>query len=121
MNNYSTPQEIVAGASGDPTAGDIPNMDELVGFQGREKIINIPLEICLMFYPFGTLLLDADSWARVNSIVFKHKEDVQQINKDILQQWIEGKGKKPVTWKTLIDVLKDVELTALAEDIAAVK
>jgi len=121
MNNYSTPKELVAGASGDPAAGDIPNMEELIRFQARGKTINIPQEISTMFYPFGILLLSDESGARVRNIVFQHRDNVQQINSEILQQWIEGNCKQPVTWKTLIDVLHQVKLSTLADDIAAVK
>ena len=40
---------------------------------------------------------------------------------EVLQQWITGRGKHPVTWKTLIEVLRDIELSALAGEIEAVK
>ena len=45
----------------------------------------------------------------------------EEINKEILEQWITGRGKHPVTWKTLTDVLHDIELNTLAEEIEAVK
>ena len=59
--------------------------------------------------------------ARVNSIAHKHKNDVEQINCEIIQQWIAGRGKRPVTWETLTEVLRDSELTTLAGEIEAVK
>ena len=74
-----------------------------------------------MFYPFGLLLLDDKKGKKVQGIVYKHGRDVEQINMEILQRWIGGEGKQPVTWGTLVEVLRDVELTALADDIAAVK
>ena len=40
---------------------------------------------------------------------------------EVLQQWITGRGKHPVTWKALIEVLHDIELSALAGEIEAVK
>ena len=39
----------------------------------------------------------------------------------VLQEWIAGRGKFPVSWDTLIEVLRDVDLGTLADDIAAVK
>ena len=39
----------------------------------------------------------------------------------IIQEWANGRGKKPVNWKTLTDVLRDIELCALANEIEAVK
>ena len=46
--------------------------------------------------------------------------DAEKINADILQQWISGRGKHPVTWKTLTEVLYDIGLNTLAGDIKAV-
>ena len=57
----------------------------------------------------------------MRNVIQNHKEDVEQINVDIFEQWIAGRGKQPVTWTTLVEVLYDVELTALASDIADVK
>ena len=47
--------------------------------------------------------------------------DTEQINTAVLQQWITGRGKHPITWKTLTEVLDDIELSTLARDIEAVK
>ena len=38
----------------------------------------------------------------------------------ILQAWIEGRG-LPVTWESLIQTLRDTDLTALAEQVSAKK
>ena len=40
---------------------------------------------------------------------------------EILEEWIAGRGKQPVIWKTLIEVLHDIELSTLAREIEAVK
>ena len=58
---------------------------------------------------------------RVNSIAHKHKNDTEKINGEIIQEWIAGKGKHPVTWKTLTEMLRDSELNTLAGEIEAVK
>ena len=39
----------------------------------------------------------------------------------ILEEWIAGRGKHPVTWNTLIEFLHGIKLTTLAGEIAAVK
>ena len=51
----------------------------------------------------------------------KHLNDAERINTEILQEWLAGKGKQPVSWTTLIEVLHDIELTTLAREIEAVK
>ena len=51
----------------------------------------------------------------------KHLNDAERINTEILQDWLAGKGKQPVTWATLVGVLRDIELSTLAGQIEAVK
>ena len=47
--------------------------------------------------------------------------DAEQINMEVLRQWITGRGRHPVTWKTLTQVLHDIELRTLAREIEVVK
>ena len=100
---------------------DQPTLIECVRFRGRERRINIPQEIGIQFYDFSKFLLEDDTGARTRSIAFKHRDDAEQINMEVLRQWINGRGKQPVTWKTLTEVLRDSELNTLAGDIEAVK
>ena len=46
-----------------------------------------------------------------------HREDATKINLQIFQKWIQGKGKLPVEWSTLIEALKDIGLVQLANEI----
>ena len=101
--------------------GERPTMIELIRFRGRSRRINIPLEISTKYYKFGVLLLKDETGARIGAIIHKHINNSEQINQEILEQWITGKGEEPVTWGTLVEVLQDVELTELASDIADVK
>ena len=50
----------------------------------------------------------------------KHHYDAEQINIEILQEWLNGRSKQPVTWATLVEVLRDIKLATLANDIEAV-
>ena len=54
-------------------------------------------------------------------IADKKHYDPERISIEILQEWLTGRGKKPVTWSTLVEVLHDIELSTLAGDIEAVK
>ena len=71
---------------------------------------------------FGILLLDVEdpNGMRIRNMERKHKNDAEEINMEVLQEWLKGAGKQPVTWDTLIDVLRDTKLTRLASEIAAV-
>jgi len=50
-----------------------------------------------------------------------HRYDAQRINIQILSEWIDKKGKMPVKWRTLTEVLHDIELSTLASEIEEVK
>ena len=103
------------------TQTDQPTLIECIRFRGKGRRINIPQEIGVQYHQFGIFLLEDNTMAKVNSITHKHKNDVEQINSEIIQQWIAGRGKLPVNWKTLTGVLHDSELHTLAEEIEAVK
>ena len=102
-------------------AAHTPNLVELITFPGKSKEINIPAQIGTKYTSFGILLLNDSNAAQVKSIETKYHEDAQEINLEILRQWIEGIGKQPVTWRTLVDVLCKIGLTTLADEIKAVK
>lgn len=97
--------------------GERPTIIELIRFRGRSRRINILQEISTKYYDFGVLLLKDGTGAKLRNVIHKHKHDAEQINQEILEQWIDGKGKQPVTWGTLVKVLRDVKLTTLASDI----
>ena len=75
------------------------------------------MEIGTHYEKFGTLLLEDKKGSIVDSIVkSKHYVPVD-ITVEILRQWLQGKGRKPVTWQTLVKCLQDTDLTTLADDM----
>ena len=94
---------------------------ECIRFRGRERRINIPQEIGIKYHDFGLDLLDDCNGVRIRSIAHEHRDNAEEINTEVLQQWITGRGKQPITWKTLTEVLHDIELSTLAREIEAVK
>ena len=96
-------------------------MIELLRFRGRKRRINIPQEVSTKYRQFGILLLEDTNGARVCNVEHKHRGDVEQINTEILQEWVRGRGKQPVSWATLTSTLRDVELSNLANEIETVK
>ena len=80
--------------------------------------MNIPQEVGTKYYKFGLFLLEDN---RIRAIAYKYMNDAEQINREVLRQWIADRGKYPVTWKTLTGVLRDIELVTLAREIEAVK
>ena len=96
-------------------------MLECTRFQGKQWTINIPQEIGPNYYYFGLHLLDDPNGTRVHSLELEYRQNTERINTEILREWVSGRGKKPVTWETLTEVLHDIELGALASEIEEVK
>ena len=100
-----------------PVTADCPTVLECIRFQGRQRTINIPREIGTNYYYFGLHLLDDPNGTRVRNLELEYRQNAERINTEILREWVIGRGKKPVTWKTLTEVLRDIELGALASEI----
>ena len=66
-------------------------------------------------------MLEDRNGARIRALALKHMNDANEINIEIIEEWVAGKGKQPVTWKILIQVLQDIELSTLAEEMEAIK
>ena len=97
---------------------DEPTLLELLSFDSKKgDNIDIIDEVGAKYLKFGILLLEDKTGAHVESVVTKHREDCEKINLDIVRQWLQGRGAKPVSWRTLTRILKAVKLTVLAQDI----
>ena len=105
----------------DKHAANQPTLLELLRFYGQKRKINIPQEISTHSRVFGILLLEDSNGVRIRAIRECCRDDPVKMNMDILEEWVEGRGKQPVTWDTLVEVLRDTGLTNLASEIAAVK
>ena len=76
------------------------------------------MEIGPDYKKFGTLLLEDKMGNKVTNIKASEHGDPVDITVEILKQWLQGKGRKPVTWKTLVKCLQDTNLNVLADDMA---
>ena len=79
--------------------------------------INVLKQIGTHYWELGILLLDDDTGADTQAIIEHHHEDATKINIQIFRKWIEGKGKLPVEWSTLVKVIKDIGLSELASEM----
>ena len=102
--------------------GTKPTLPELLRFTCTDKrVVNISEEIGIKYVQFGTFLLDDRTGSRVKIMAYKHHYDAERINTEILQEWLTGRGRQPVNWATLVEILHDIELSVLAGEIEAVK
>ena len=93
----------------------LPELLKLTCTDGR--VFRVHEEIATDYFQFGIFLLDDKSGARVKSIAREHHYHAEQINMEILQEWLSGRGKLPVTWATLVEVLGGIKQFTLAEAI----
>ena len=95
-----------------------PTLPELLCFNSKTRgYISIIDEVGAEYQIFGILLLEDKTGAYVQSLIKNHPHDSKSINLDIVQEWLQGRGAKPVSWRTLTRILKAVKLTVLAQDI----
>ena len=95
-------------------AAQTPTMAEL--FKAGSRHINIPRKIGSKYIPQLWCTAPSEThrsshWRPGTSVWEKWRGD-QPI---ILQEWLDGKGRKPTTWATLVKVLKDIEMGELAK------
>ena len=65
----------------------------------------------------GTMLLNDYTGAITDGIAQQCMRSAYQINTQMLMRWVQGQGRLPVTWGTLVNVLKSLQLNVLARDI----
>ena len=97
-----------------------PTLPTLRDFPGRDRSIDIVAEIGTDYSKLGTLLLDDNNGKKVSNIEKSKLNDPVDIAVAILKAWIEGKGRTPVTWQTLVTCLRKTDLNVLADDIQTV-
>lgn len=96
----------------------LPTLSELLNFKiSSSRTVNVVEQIGKHYSALGKLLLNDHTGGITAAIVYQHQHDGAKINQEILTQWLHGKGKKPLTWSTLIDVLKVTGSPELATDI----
>ena len=96
-------------------------MMELLEFKGRSKVLKLPTEIGTATTKFGIHLLQDETGTRVSSILESNQYRTEKANQQLLMEWVQGRGKTPISWKTLVSVLDSAELHVLAQEIREVK
>jgi hypothetical protein len=100
-----------------PGSGDVPTMAELLNFPMPEGSVNLAQRIGASYMMVGILLLKDDDGSRMTSLEKEHMGRAESIIRAVFHHWLSGGGLQPVSWATLIGVLQDCDLTALAHHI----
>ena len=94
-------------------SGECPTLPELLR-------LKVPQQVGANYSTFGILLLNDETGSRVDAIEDEYRGKPEKITRKILQEWLEGKG-LPRTWESLVQTLRETELSDLADQIAAKK
>lgn len=99
------------------SADDPPALDALRNFPVKNRHSDIAAEIGPDYEKFGTLLLEDKTGYKIKIIRMQEHNDPLRITIEILQQWLQGKGRKPVVWQTLVKCLQETGLEVLADNM----
>ena len=99
------------------SAGDPPTLHELLHFPVKDGFKDVMVEIQNDYVKLGIQLLQDDNGNIVEGIEKMKHGDPGDITVEILRQWLQGKGRKPVTWQTLVECLEATKLHVAANYI----
>ena len=94
-----------------------PNLPTLRRFPVKNGFIDIAAMIGTDYQMFGIFLLQDKYGNKVEAIEMSEGRDPIRITVQILRHWLQGKGKLPVNWQTLIQCLQDSNLNVISESI----
>lgn len=94
-----------------------PTLLELYDFPSGGGSIDIIEKIGINYNKFGSFLLEDKDGDKMKVIVKECRGDVADINREIFFKWINGGGKWPVNWCTLVTVLNKCGLIEIAKTI----
>lgn len=90
---------------------------ELTNFKTTSGTINITEQIGTHYKALGIQLLEDTTASITNAIEKECLLKATDINLKIFERWIVGQGRKPITWASLIEVLRNIGLSELAYEI----
>ena len=119
------PQQDPPVSSQKPACSDVPShfscqptLPLLIKFPTKSmSFINISENIGTHNHDLGICLLNDETGAVTKNIVACYGPDPNRITKAIFERWLQGTGRKPPCWGTLVSVLRDIKLHTLAQEI----
>ena len=79
--------------------------------------MNIITEVGMKYEMLGTLLLNNTHGVILPTIQSEKHMNATEITTEIMRRWLNGKGRQPVTWQTLIECLDSVGLSHIVSTI----
>ena len=86
---------------------------------GRDEYLNIVQRTASHYAKLAMHLLDDVNCVITESLEMQFHHNPERIATAVYMNWISGTGRKPISWQTLVCVLRDIQLNSLAEEIEA--
>ena len=99
------------------STGYPPDLPTLRHFPVKNGFIDIAAKIGTDYELFGTFLLQDNDGNKVKTIERSERGDPLRITVEILRQWLQGNGKLPVSWQTLVQCLRNSNLNVISDSI----
>ena len=95
---------------------DPPTLKHLVNFPLRSsnESLNIIKKFAMEVDALGIFLL---CYEIADTIKTRFNNDLIKATKEVLHRWTQGKGKRPITWNTFIQVLRKIRLSVVADQM----
>ena len=88
-------------------------LEHLVAHDGR--VIKIVTEVAGRWEKMARRLNFTE--AEIEILQRNHISDVESACSGVFQRWLDGKHRLPVTWHTVVECLREVDLNVAAEDL----
>ena len=114
------PTTVSVNTTGVPIWSDKPTMLQLLRFPSWSgSIIKITERIATKNMKLGHMLLEDDTGAATENIVAQFKHDPPTRGTEaIFQRWLQGAGRMPLSWTTLVDALREIPaLSKLVQEL----
>ena len=90
---------------------------DIICFPLQDSKVDLTKEVGTKYLQFGILLLEDQTGARISALERELMKNAQNINYRVFYEWLQGEGRRPVSWETLVSVLEDIGLNQLAKSI----
>ena len=84
---------------------------------GENKRLNIVQRTASHCAELAMHLLYDVNFDTIASLEVRFYHNPERIATAVYMNWISGTGRKPISWQTLIGVLRDIQLNSLADEI----
>ena len=95
-----------------------PALHELDMLQGEQKTVKVIARVAPIWQQFATRL--HFEFHDIMCIEEDYHLQSLKCSRRVMMEWLNGKGRQPRTWATVIKALKECELSEVAKDIEVI-